>query len=68
MTTVETKWSVEYPSNSLLTEEQKSQISSSFSDPKLQSCETRDQVKQAVLKLTGIPFLQPSYIVKNLSL
>jgi hypothetical protein len=66
--TTGTQWAVEYPSNSLLTEEQKTQISNSFNNPKLQSCNTRDEVKQAILKITGIPFLQPSYIVKQLSI
>jgi hypothetical protein len=66
--TTGTQWAVEYPSNSLLTEEQKTQISNSFNNSKLQSCNTRDEVKQAILKITGIPFLQPSYIVKQLSI
>lgn len=65
--TTATRWSIEYPTDSLLTEEQKTQISSVFSDPTLQSRETRDEIKQVILKLTGIPYLTPSYIIRDLT-
>ncbi len=65
--TTTTRWSIEYPSNSLLTAEQKSQIDAVFNNPEIQNRETRDEIKQVILKLTGIPFLTPSYIIRDLS-
>ena len=64
--TTEKKWSIEYPTVSLLTNEQKSQINSVVDNPLIQNCSTRDQVKQAILDLTNLPYLIPSYIIRNL--
>jgi hypothetical protein len=64
--TTEKKWSIEYPTGSLLTNEQKSQINAIIDSPLIQNCSTRDQVKQEILNLTNLPFLIPSYIVKKL--
>jgi hypothetical protein len=64
--TAEKKWSIEYPIGSLLTIEQKSQINSVVDNPLIQNCSTRDQVKQAILDLTNLPYLIPSYIIRNL--
>jgi|LakMenEpi03Aug12_release.lakeMendotaPanAssembly.Ray.scaffolds.fasta_scaffold3520027_2 hypothetical protein len=62
----EKKWSIEYPTGSLLTIEQKSQISSIEDNLLIQKCNTRDEVKQVILDLTNLPYLQPSYIIKKL--
>jgi hypothetical protein len=64
--TTEKKWSIEYPTGSLLTIEQKSQISSIEDNPLIQKCNTRDEVKQVILDLTNLPYTQPSYIVRKL--
>jgi hypothetical protein len=64
--TTETKWSIEYPTGSLLTIEQKSQINSVMDNPLIQKCNTRDEVKQVILDLTNLPYTQPSYIVRKL--
>ena len=62
----EKKWSIEYQTGSLLTIEQKSQISSIEDNLLIQKCNTRDEVKQVILDLTNLPYLQPSYIIKKL--
>jgi len=64
--TTEKKWSIEYPTGSLLTIEQKSQISSVEDNPLIQKCNTRDEVKQVILDLTNLPYTQPGYIVRKL--
>jgi hypothetical protein len=64
--TAEKKWSIEYPTGSLFTIEQKSLISSIEDNPLIQKCDTRDEVKQVILDLTNLPYIQPGYIVRKL--
>lgn len=61
---VEKEWVIEFPDKSLLSAEEKSKAQAVMSDPKIQNCQTRDEVKQVIFKLCGVEYLTPSYVVR----
>ncbi len=63
----EKEWQVTFPADSLLNEEEKSKVQAIMTDLKIQACQTRDEAKAVILKLTGVEPYTPSYILLHVN-